>query len=124
MAMSKFMKQDVRPIVTMASRTVSEKISWEMWPRRSPCATIMRENSDICASETEAKKDVLFLYPKKEQINITTRGFIIMVIAKNIINGFNMDSKVLSISSMPSETKNNTEKKSRRELILPIISRL
>ena len=38
--------------------TVKENILLLIWPRARPCATIIRENSDIWANDMDVKNDV------------------------------------------------------------------
>ena len=60
------MKYDVASIVIIATNTVKVKIFLDTWPNIKPCATIIKENSEIWARDIEVKKLTLLLYPKKE----------------------------------------------------------
>src|SRR3989344_317447 len=111
-------------MVTIARSTVIENISWETCHIKRPCATIISENSDICASEIEVSKDVLILYPKNEQMNSITRGLKITASRRNIRKCGHMPPIELRVSSIPSETKKTTEKKSLRDFTFPTISML
>ena len=97
-------------------------ISWFICPNKSPCATIINENSEIWASDIDVKKAVLFLYPKNAVVKIIIKGLTIITSNSKTTNGLRISLNVPNSSSIPKETKNITEKKSLKGLILPMIS--
>ena len=111
-------------IVIMATRIVSVNMLLEIWPSNNPWATIIKENSEIWANDSEVKKLTLLLYPKKEHKNMVINGFMTIASIMRIIRGAIICLIWSIINSIPRETKNIVAKKSLKDLTFPIMAKL
>ena len=74
-------------MVTIANKIAIENNSSLICPKTRPCNRMMKENSDICAKESEEDKEVLFEYPKIMQIKKVIIGFTMKINPKSQSKG-------------------------------------
>src|SRR3989344_2979412 len=108
-------------IVTIPTAATNATELLETCPKFSPTAINISENSDICATVTEAKNDVLFLNLSVIIMAITIRGFPIKINAESMTICDGTNPPVPAESEAPKRIKNIIMKKSRSGLTRPEI---
>ena len=98
-----------------------ETIELVKWPIVNPIATIMNENSDIWATVSPDRYDVLLRKPSAPKIDITIIGFPNSTNAENIKAGPIADEKSPTTIRDPKRIKNIVKKKSLSGLVLEAI---
>ncbi|OQC22721.1 MAG: hypothetical protein BWX71_02307 [Deltaproteobacteria bacterium ADurb.Bin072] len=111
-------------MVTTPTRVMSPMVWGEMWPRASPAAATMRENSLICATVSPARNPVLLRYPMAPMMASTMMGLPTSTKSEKIPALPICDPTVDHSRRAPRSMKKKMRRKSRRVTSLaPMASR-